>query len=197
MAHDKRNQRVTGHGTGNGAFRIADRMPDGIDSLLQGILDYFLAHLRESGAVIRKAQIDPLAFHKALPKVWIYERIAKHDFVCRLAGDDVRSMYARPIVGCSLLDLIRVQHAPDVMAHHEAILATPGVGYMTGRVYLQSLERYGIGERLLLPALDEEGRPSFIWGATSYNIAEMDDRSDVTGPNRLLIPLTAFSAESC
>ena len=90
MAHDKRNQRVTGHGTGNGAFRIADRMPDGIDSLLQGILDYFLAHLRESGAVIRKAHIDPLAFHKALSKVWIYERIAKHDFVCRLAGDDDR-----------------------------------------------------------------------------------------------------------
>jgi hypothetical protein len=195
MAHDKRNQRVTVRGAGDGAYCIADRVPDGIDPLLQRILDYFIGHFRENGRVIRRAEIDPLAFHRALPKVWIYERTGKDAFVCRLAGDDVRSMYSRPIVGRSLTDLIRAQHAADVMAHHEAILATPGIGYMTGRVYLQSLGRYGVGERLLLPALDTGDAASFIWGATCYNVLASDRDSVLEGPSRILVPLAALSAQ--
>lgn len=194
MVYDKRNRRVTVQGARGGAYRLDDRLPENIDPLLRQILDYFLGHYREGGRVIRKAEIDPLAFHRALPKVWIYERLAKDEFICRLAGDDVRSMYDRPIVGCSLAKLIRVQNAPDVMAHHEAILSMPGIGYMTGRVYLQSLERFGIGERLLLPALGEDGVPRFIWGATSYHFDTVGQDAILEQPNRLLIPLANLSA---
>ncbi|MCH2394552.1 PAS domain-containing protein [Oceanibaculum sp.] len=194
MVYDKRNRRVTVQGARGGAYRLDDRLPENIDPLLRQILDYFLGHYREGGRVIRKAEIDPLAFHRALPKVWIYERLAKDEFICRLAGDDVRSMYDRPIVGCSLAKLIRVQNAPDVMAHHEAILSMPGIGYMTGRVYLQSLERFGIGERLLLPALGEDGVPRFIWGAASYHFDTVGQDAILEQPNRLLIPLANLSA---
>lgn len=194
MVHDKRNRRVTVQGASGGVYRMADRLPENIDPLLRQILDYFLGHYRENGRVIRKAEIDPLAFHRALPKVWIYERMAKDEFICRLAGDDVRSMYDRPIVGCSLAKLIRTPNAPDVMAHHEAILSMPGIGYMTGRVYLQSLERFGIGERLLLPALGTDGTPRFVWGATSYHFETVGRDAILEQPNRLLIPLASLSA---
>lgn len=193
MAYDQRNQWMTDRSEGEGAYRIADRVPESLDPLLRQILDYFLGHYRTSGRVIRRAEIDPLAFHRALPRVWIYERMARDEFVCRLAGDEVRSMYDRQIVGCSLGKLIRAQHAPDVMAHHEAILAAPGIGYMAGRIYLQSLERYGIGERLLLPALDEDGAARFVWGATCYNFPTGERELARETPNRLLIPLAALS----
>lgn len=195
MVHDKRNQRPGDQDTGSGGYRIADQVPDGIDPLLQSMFDYFRGYFRENGRIIRKTEIDPLAFHKALSRVWIYERTAKDEFICRLAGDEVRSMYDRPIVGCSLMDMIRVQHAPDVMAHHEAIMAMPGVGYMTGRVYLQSLERYGIGERLLLPALDERGAPRFIWGATCYNVPTAEQDTALEAPSRILVPVAVCFAE--
>lgn len=195
MAQDKRNRRVTVRNAGGGAYRISDRLPEGLDPLLRQMLDYFLGHFREGGRIIRKAEIDPLAFHKALSKAWIYERMAKDEFICRLAGDDVRSMYDRPIVGCSLAKLIRAQNAPEVMAHHEAILATPGIGYMTGRVYLQSLDRFGTGERLLLPALDEQGAARFIWGATSYHFDTVGQDVILEQPDRMLIPLASLSAD--
>jgi hypothetical protein len=196
MAQDKRNRRMTVRNDGGGAYRIADRLPEELDPLLRQILDYFLGHFREGNRIIRKAEIDPLAFHKALPKVWIYERMAKDEFICRLAGDEVRNMYDRPIVGCSLAKLIRAQNAADVMAHHEAILATPGIGYMTGRVYLQSLNRFGTGERLLLPALDEQGAARFIWGATCYNFPQaVAQVAIMEQPDRMLIPLASLSAD--
>lgn len=127
---------------------------------------------RPVGGVPYRRAIDPAAFPRALPCVWLcdYEPAAG-EFRYRLAGEDINAVFGRPLKGRTLAAAFPT--AAGVEAVHGAlwrVIAEPAVGHAEGPVY-SWLGRQRPGERLMLPLLDDAGRCTAVLGATRYQPA--------------------------
>ena len=148
---------------------------------------------RGARLVTRRDDIDPLEMPWILPFVWLYDYESDTGrFRCRLAGEEVRVMYRMNIVGRYLDEFILAKSWPRIDAHYRGVVETPAIGHAIGQVYLTSLDRSGIGERVVMPLSDSSGETvTMLLGATAYR--------DVRGLNpqehidRALFPLSPAS----
>jgi hypothetical protein len=103
------------------------------------------------------------------------------DFVYRLAGENILSMFPEPIRHKTLAGV----YGPDVSAmlrgRYQTICRTPVAFYARGQVYLH-LGRYGTGERLALPLADSHGRPRIVLGCTVYSSVVWPQSVDRVAP---------------
>lgn len=117
----------------------------------------------------RRSEIDPLDIPRLLPHIWIQERVpGSDDFRCRLAGEDVKSNYPINVVGRIFREIIGDKAWALVREQYLLVLETPGLCHFHGPVYLHTIKRGGIGERLFMPLCNNEGENAYIVGATVY-----------------------------
>ena len=143
------------------------------DSRLRRLLAHWLG--LAGGTVPPRAALDPLDIPYALPICWLCDLVADADvpqgrFRYRLAGDTIERVFGRSLKGHYLDMLVPPADWPRVEARWLSVLALPAIAVHVGTVY-DTYDMLLVGERLLLPLLDGQGRPTIILGATAYEAA--------------------------
>lgn len=150
------------------AVEVVDTPPIIENANLQTLLDYWLGKV-DGLTPPRRTDIDPLQIPRLLPHIWIQERVTgTDDFRCRLAGEDVKSNYPTKVVGRIFREVIGDDAWALVREQYLLAIGTPGVCHFRGPVYLHTIRRGGMGERLAMPLRNDDGENTFVIGATIY-----------------------------
>jgi hypothetical protein len=112
--------------------------------------------------------IDPLAIAAELPIVWSwkYDRLAD-SFTGRLAGDDVDAVFGKSMRGVPMKDFFDARFYELVFARHRRVVTEPALAHGSGPVFVHA-DRYGQGERIILPLADDGEHGDGLIGATVY-----------------------------
>lgn len=169
--------------------RIETVVPRISDARVRALYEFWLAR-SEMTRVPTRRELDPTQIPSVLSIVWLYELEEETDrFRCRLAGESIGDRYGGSIRGRYVEDILGSEVGREVDAHYRRILDLPALGHSVGRVY-SPIGRTGLGERILLPLCDDEGRHRLVLGATAYAWFAGDARPDDTDETvRSTIPL--------
>ncbi len=129
-------------------------------SVIRRFFDYWCVR-RQGRAMPKLRDMDPVDFPWALPVIYVgdYDREADA-FVYRVSGEDVTDVFSRyngrrNMRGVALGDGMPADKAALIRKRWRPVSERGDLIYMSGTVYLAA-ERYGVGERLVLP-LSENG----------------------------------------
>ncbi|MFC3677246.1 PAS domain-containing protein [Ferrovibrio xuzhouensis] len=150
-----------------------------IESILQTVhapmLRAFVTHWyaqRGANLVTRRADFETFRFAPLLPHIFLYDYDSRtRNLTLRLAGEEIRRMLPNSVAGTPLDRIMPARALPEVLARYRRVCEQPAIGLAAGRVFL-SLGGSGVGERLLLPLADANGRVHQMLGATLYQIGE-------------------------
>lgn len=143
------------------------------DERLRGLLAHYLS-LRQGRRAPRRSQISPLDFPQLLSSVFLYERTDDGaDYHIRLAGEEVARMLQTTRAGSRLSEVFPADAMPLVAERFRHVSSTLSVMHNSGRVF-QRLGGTGIGERIVMPLLDDMDEPRFLLGATVYALPAGD-----------------------
>jgi hypothetical protein len=87
----------------------------------------------------------------------------------RLAGEDINRLYGRNVTQCSFEEIIAPALLPDLLRRYRRVVEEPAVMHCGGHIYLAS-NRSEVGERLVLPLVDDSGAIRHVIGASVYRM---------------------------
>lgn len=115
------------------------------------------------------SDLKPTQMSKALPIIWAYTYDVKTDaFTGRLAGDRIVEAFGKSFRGIPLAAIQPSDAFPWVHRQLRRVLLEPSAYHGSGRVF-QQCDRYGHGERIILPLGGAHG--AGVIGATDYRPA--------------------------
>lgn len=126
------------------------------------------------GSPPARADLDPVGFAWALPRIYIADRVEGPPFWrYRVAGGEIESAFRRGSLKGVGLDEILPPDGFVRVAHRWSALHERGAAiYMHGLIY-KTAHRYPIGGRLLLPLCDgRDGRVTGLFGMTDYTLRD-------------------------
>lgn len=134
-----------------------------VDHRLHAFLTYWL-ELRAGRPTPNRQDFDPARVPTLLSGFWIIKReAASGRYRFRLAGDEIRSLLGRRVVGEYVDDLF-VEHGQQFNDTLDQVTSMPGIHHMIGSAYQSG--RHGVHtERLALPMADD-GVIDTVFGAT-------------------------------
>jgi hypothetical protein len=114
-------------------------------------------------------QLKPSQLAKELPLIWSYKfDPTTGQFTGRLAGDRISQIFGKNFRGIALEDV----HPPAALGWVKELLmrvvSEPAIYRSSGRVFKQ-LDRYGVGERIILPLASDGVTGDGILGLTEYH----------------------------
>lgn len=119
-----------------------------------------------------KRDLDPVEIVDLLPYVWLCERDTERDtFVYKLAGAVISDTLDRPLRGRSLGQVFDAEWSARLNDRYRRVCEEPALYHGYGGVYAVS-ERYGVGERLILPLAGPNGQADHVLGLTYYVLTE-------------------------
>lgn len=137
------------------------------DSRISRFYDYWNS-LRAGGAVPGQRVFDPAEIGPLLPNIWIARwDQAERDFVYRLAGEQVLTSLNRPLRLRTLRDAYGEDSAAVLRERYQQVCAKPAILHAHGNIY-EDVGRHGVGERLILPMRDCDGRPTTVIGCSFF-----------------------------
>ena len=114
------------------------------------------------------SDIKPSAIAAQLPIVWSYKYDpATAEFTGRLAGERIARMFGRDFRGTPMAELQPAADFPWVYAMCKRIVAEPALYHGAGLMY-RHLDKYGKGERIVMPLAGDGITADGILGATDY-----------------------------
>jgi hypothetical protein len=112
--------------------------------------------------------IDPTAIAPHLPIVWSWRYDRDTDtFTGRLAGDAIVEAFGRSPRGVRMQDFFGEKWYAQFFAKHKRIVSEPAFTYERGQVLIHA-QRYGDGERIIMPLATDGLHADGIFGATEY-----------------------------
>jgi hypothetical protein len=114
-------------------------------------------------------QLSPARIAPQLPQIWAYRYNWELDkFSGRLAGEKIRQIIGKNIHGLSLDEIFPANAVG--WTHHlfHRVVQEPALYRSTGRIF-SHLNRWGIGERIILPLSSDGIEGDGILGATCYH----------------------------
>ncbi len=133
------------------------------------------------------SNIKPSAIAPHLPIVWSYKYDRVSDtFTGRLAGERITSLFGKSFRGLSMEDAYPADEYPALFARSKRVVTEPAFMRGSGLVF-RHLDRYGTGERIIMPLAEDGEHGDGILGATEY-------RMNATPPTREI--LTAGEMET-
>lgn len=129
---------------------------------ISALFDHWLS-LWSPGNIPRRKSIDPTAFPRSLPYIWIYRLLYDGDFNCVLSGEEINAAWGRNIKGMSSREIIGVEY-DTTHPRWLAVINYPAI------LYLSQLE-LGLpkrSERIALPLADDDGVIRSIIGLSIY-----------------------------
>lgn len=123
--------------------------------------------------------IRPSAIAPQLSILWSWKYDAAMDrFTGRLAGDAVEAIFGRSFRGADMREIFPAADYDRISARHRRVATEPALFLGRGLVF-RHLDRYGMGERVILPLSDSGNACDGIVGATVYEMATGSRPPDV------------------
>jgi hypothetical protein len=97
---------------------------------------------------------------------WKYDPVGDR-FTGRLAGDAIEAIFGKSFRGAAMRDLFGPEEYDRIFSRHKRVAVEPCLFRGTGLVF-HHLNRYGTGERIILPLSDGGTEGDGIFGATVY-----------------------------
>jgi len=146
------------------------------DRRIGGFYDYWNG-LRDASGIPSQRSFDPIEIAPLLRHIWMARWAPEvGDFVYRIAGESVMAAVGTTMRHRSLAEIYTPQVAEELRLRFQKVCATPLLYHSAGPIYVH-LERYGTGERLILPLVDEHGGGTVVIGCSIYATAgDADDR---------------------
>jgi hypothetical protein len=136
-----------------------------------------LRHVAEHWATARGAKrmpawrdIDPLQMPKQLPIVWSwrYDR-RSGEFFGRLAGEAIEAIFGKSFRRAKMEKLFPPDQYPTIYERHQKVVLDPCLCRGSGRVF-RHLDRFGLGERVIMPLAEDGQNGDGLFGATIYTV---------------------------
>lgn len=128
-------------------------------------------------------------FPKLLSSVFLYEYDkAAGDFRMRLAGNTIAEMLQTVKAGALLSEVFPPNVHPTMLERYRRVCFQRSVMHNIGNVFHQ-MGGTGIGERIVMPLLDEHDEPNFFLGATMYPLPD-DTPRPPHQPNSQIVTYT-------
>ncbi|MDR3526077.1 MAG: PAS domain-containing protein [Rhizomicrobium sp.] len=125
-------------------------------------------NVRGSRAMPGWSDIRPAQITAQLPIVWSYKYDRAADaFTGRLAGDQIEQIFGRNFRGSPMTEIYPKGEFPKMFAQCRRVAYQPALYKCEGMVFCH-LNRYGQGERIILPLADDGILGDGILGATKY-----------------------------
>ena len=123
-------------------------------------------------------QLRPSGMAKQLPIIWSYKFDSNtQQFVGRLAGDKISQIFGKNFRGLPLMDAHPASAFPWVHRLLCRVVLDPAIYRSVGRVFKQ-LERYGLGERVILPLATDGVVADGLLGATDYQYTHLGSSNE-------------------
>jgi len=114
--------------------------------------------------------IDPAAIASHLDIVWSWKYDKEHDsFTGRLAGQTIIDALGGNLHGRRMQDFFSGKRFEGIFQRNRRIVTEPALVRETGHVFLLA-NRYGLGERIIMPLAADGIHGDGIFGATTYSI---------------------------
>lgn len=127
------------------------------------MLSYWAGLRGARGQAPRREDVSPRAFKRALPDVFLIERMDRHTFAFRLAGTRVCAIYGRELRDHNFISLWPAHDQNAVKAVMERALKTATPAVFTAVV--ETLDRRQAEvEILLMPLADDNGQVTRLLG---------------------------------
>jgi len=147
-----------------GAFRQSVRSEQ-----LQAVADHW-HEARRNRLMPAWRDLRPAAMRKQLPIVWAYAYDPDTEqFTGRLAGDKITDIFQKNFRGISIPEVHPREAVGWVYGLLKRVVTEPALYHYEGQVFRQ-LERYGSGERIILPLSSDGTEGDGLLGATEYDL---------------------------
>src|SRR5258706_2845425 len=114
-------------------------------------------------------QLSPARMVHQLPLIWAYRYDRETDtFAGRLAGDKICQIFGKNIRGLSLDKIFPPDAVDWTQRLFSRVVHEPALYQSTGQVF-SHLQRWGVGERIILPLSGDGIGGDGILGATDYH----------------------------
>ncbi len=128
--------------------------------------------LRGDRLVPDRRDIDPAAIAPLLPKVWLWEALPDgSDFVCRLAGEEIRTVFGRNARGTVLRNWVPRGVAEIARARYRRVIDEPALCLAAGVSYVAGNKRAWC-ERVIAPMTNGPGPPTVVFGISTWQLPE-------------------------
>jgi hypothetical protein len=116
------------------------------------------------------ADIKPGAIALHLPIVWSYRYDRQTDtFTGRLAGERITAVFGKSLRGLPMTEAYPENAYPGLFARHKRTILEPACMRAHGLVF-GHLNRFGVGERIVMPLADDHEQGDGVFGATEYGV---------------------------
>jgi hypothetical protein len=113
--------------------------------------------------------IRPSRIAAELPLIWTYRYDAATDsFTGRLAGDTIERVLGQSFRGTPMAVLYAKHDYSEFFARCKRVVCEPSLSRSEGTVF-KHVDRYGIGERIVMPLADNGENGDGVLGATVYD----------------------------
>lgn len=128
-------------------------------------------HWREASGAKRLPgwnDLRPSRIARHLPIVWAYTYDPVSDiFTGRLAGDRIEAIFGMSFRNTPLAQIFPQSQYQDVFQRAKRVVSEPALHRGEGVVFRQ-LDKFGYGERLMMPLAADGAHPDGILGCTDY-----------------------------
>lgn len=108
---------------------------------------------------------------------WIYDRDTD-SFTGRLAGEDIIAAFGQTLRGKPMAVFFARMHYETIFARHRRVVTEPAFAHGQGAVFIHA-DRYGQGERIIMPLASDGIQGDGIFGATVYPLKPNAEAGDV------------------
>jgi hypothetical protein len=113
--------------------------------------------------------LRPSKIANQLPLIWVYRYDRAADsFTGRLAGDTIEQIFGQSFRSTPMSVLYANRDYSEFFQRCKRVVCEPALCRGDGRVF-RHVDRYGDGERIILPLADDGVTGNGIFGATIYN----------------------------
>lgn len=127
----------------------------------------------------RREDFDLFHLPALVPHLFLYDfDPAQRSFVLRVAGEEIRRLLPNSRPGVPLEKIMPPAALAAVLDRYRRVCETPAIMHAIGRVFVK-LGGSGIGERIVMPLADANGRVHQLPGATIYGLGGQNEQDRV------------------
>ncbi len=142
-------------------------------------LDYWKSKRGSTTDIPFKADLDPIDMGVLgiLPNIWLAEISGSDRPRYRLAGESINAVFHRSLRGASIDEVYDRETANRVMRRWDRMAREHLASVVLGTVCPDRSTAY-LGERIILPARDDDGQCTFVIGVTDYHLSPRGGSED-------------------
>ena len=112
--------------------------------------------------------LKPSAIKEQLKIIWMWRfDSARREFIGRLAGERIESVLGMSIRGARMAEVFARHDYAKALARHMRVMTEPALYHANGLIF-RHLERFDMGERVILPLASDGKHGDGIIGVTEF-----------------------------